>query len=523
MRRAVILCVLWCAVALAVRLVRVGAHEPWLDEGSSWRIATAENGLELVRNNNTPPLYYGLLRAWVSAAGASPFALRFPSALAGALAAGAIYFLARRVGGDRAGSWAAAFATLSPIHVHYSQEARAYALTTLLLPVFYLLTIGAAGGRWAAVRATAAAAMAAVAHAGGLVGVLTAAPVLLSAAPRPRPWRRWLVAALVATMAFGAWATWSFRSPTRAPAGGEWLEGRLEERAPAIAMLRSLEALLLGGQVGVASAQMKGVQSLEFPGLLRFLGLFAAAALAAAALWPGEVRRGGSLALALVAPLAALWALSWFGTPYLVGRYDLVAFPVLPVLLAFGGERLRARLPAVATVLLVGLAAVMTLKLAAQLTLPAPDTFHPTARILDGALRDGDVLVFTDLRGAPLLYQLGRLGWDCGGRTCESEAAARRVALFFFPDETRHHAGDLDARRLSARPEAAADDVLAMLAARGSSASTLWVVLGAWASNPQGQIASTRLDALLLNELKARGLRPLWNSALGIGEYRAGS
>ena len=85
-------------VALALRLYRLDAQSLWLDEGSTWQLIGlpwAWQFTDLFNSAAAYPLYHVLLKAWVALFGASEFALRLPSALAGAAAVGAIYWAGR--------------------------------------------------------------------------------------------------------------------------------------------------------------------------------------------------------------------------------------------------------------------------------------------------------------------------------------------------------------------------------------------------------------------------------------------
>src|SRR5690349_1883038 len=71
------------ALALALRLYRLGAQSLWLDEGGTWAEVTGRTGKgwlallgELFSKDAAYPLYHLLLRAWVTLAGDSEWALR---------------------------------------------------------------------------------------------------------------------------------------------------------------------------------------------------------------------------------------------------------------------------------------------------------------------------------------------------------------------------------------------------------------------------------------------------------------
>lgn len=122
-------------LAFAVRVQGLGAQSLWHDEGATLYYASLDP-LAMVEQvaalGEIPPFYYLLLHFWLGAAGTGEFALRFPSAGFGALAVPLVFVLGRRLGGNTTGLAAAAFLTLSPLHVWQSQEARMYALVVVL-------------------------------------------------------------------------------------------------------------------------------------------------------------------------------------------------------------------------------------------------------------------------------------------------------------------------------------------------------------------------------------------------------
>jgi hypothetical protein len=101
-------CALLFGAALLIRLYRLGSQSLWLDEGGTWAEVTGKGWsallAELWGRNAAYPLYHVLLKGWIGLAGASEWALRLPSALAGAAAVVAIYLAANHRGlrtGDR--------------------------------------------------------------------------------------------------------------------------------------------------------------------------------------------------------------------------------------------------------------------------------------------------------------------------------------------------------------------------------------------------------------------------------------
>ncbi|HEV3046443.1 MAG TPA: glycosyltransferase family 39 protein [Solirubrobacteraceae bacterium] len=126
-------------VALVVGLTLLGAilrfatldlQSIWSDEAAT--ILLVRRGLggllsHLSTSETTPPLYFVAAWGWTKVFGASVYAYRSLSALAGTATIPVIYVAGRRIS-PRVGVWAAAFTTIDPAMYYYSQEARSYAL-----------------------------------------------------------------------------------------------------------------------------------------------------------------------------------------------------------------------------------------------------------------------------------------------------------------------------------------------------------------------------------------------------------
>jgi 4-amino-4-deoxy-L-arabinose transferase-like glycosyltransferase len=132
-RRLTLLLIL--AAAAGLRFYPIGGQSLWADEGLTARILRlpATEMLQRIGDwEQTPPLYYYLLKPYVSIFGQSENVLRYPSALFGTLAVLALYITIRRTFNTAAALTAALLLALAPYHIAYSQEARAYALFILL-------------------------------------------------------------------------------------------------------------------------------------------------------------------------------------------------------------------------------------------------------------------------------------------------------------------------------------------------------------------------------------------------------
>jgi 4-amino-4-deoxy-L-arabinose transferase-like glycosyltransferase len=200
-------------VGLAVRLVGLTARPVWADEtyvvywaNRPWPAIPAA----LLAHEFHPPLFYLLLHLWLPLTG-SDLLLRLPSALAGALVIPVACALGRGLVNQPVGLLAGLLVALSPVQVWFSQEARPYALLTLLfgLVLLALLRLQARPGWPAAAGYGLAAAAALYTHYSALLlfGGLTLAAGLLSVSTAARAWRRyWLAGTVAAAAAFAPWA-----------------------------------------------------------------------------------------------------------------------------------------------------------------------------------------------------------------------------------------------------------------------------------------------------------------------------
>jgi hypothetical protein len=149
-------------VGLALRLAV--PRGIWLDEAISIhqaRLSLHDLFRNLYYGDRQPPLYHLTLWLTIRVFGHSEFAVRLPSLIAGTLLIPVLYELGRELYDRRTGLIAAAFASVSPLLIWYSQEVRMYefaALFGLLALLTQLRVIRKPSiGNWAAyILATAA-------------------------------------------------------------------------------------------------------------------------------------------------------------------------------------------------------------------------------------------------------------------------------------------------------------------------------------------------------------------------------
>ena len=156
-------------IASLLRLLGISTRPIWYDE--AFAILFSEKGLgAMIYGTLTatsagaadihPLGYYTLLWAWMGAFGQSLPTVRLLSMLAGVMTVFFAYLLAKNLFSHRTALLGALFVSLSPFHVHYSQEIRMYAFLALWLMIAVYAYLRASRDRswgWWAIFAVVAA------------------------------------------------------------------------------------------------------------------------------------------------------------------------------------------------------------------------------------------------------------------------------------------------------------------------------------------------------------------------------
>lgn len=150
-------------LAALLRLTTLSRQSFWLDESYTERLLHMSFG-QMIRTvpktESTPYLYYVAAWVWTHVFGFGEYGVRSLSALAGIVTVPVVYLAARWLAGRRAGAIAGLLVAVSPVMVWFSQEARAYALATLLSALTVLCLVGyerSRRSRWLAGWAVSAA------------------------------------------------------------------------------------------------------------------------------------------------------------------------------------------------------------------------------------------------------------------------------------------------------------------------------------------------------------------------------
>lgn len=487
------------AVGATLRFYGLTRDPLWFDEAYTALSVQLPVGAVLtrLRGEGNAPVYYIVMHWWTVLFGDSESAIRMLSALLGIATIPLIYWVGSRMFSQRAGLIAALLAAMSPLHVHYCQEARMYPLVPpLAVAVLYTLhRLLVAPTRLIFCGFVLA----------GLTGLYTQYYFLfLLPLAGCAVWvgdvRRnvmWIgAAALAIAIGFAPWLP-SFIEQA-GNSSHAWIGTFWKERSIAYAIPWSLQSLGPGARYPTwatfkfASSSVAGGVSLGLAALVLgvagvqiYRGLRARAATDAAG---DDARWAGALALtagAVLLPLCLALTVSLLRRPlYVVARYDLIAWGAYCLLTGAVLSRLRAPLAAVAVAVWLGVAAYT---LYPYVTTNRPrrnyaDLGDRIAQTLIQRARPGDTVIFTAGSRTMAQYYLRR--------------EPNRFRLMSYPLGTDAHLGWID-DRIHTDQEFAAGEAkrfAAWLADSGDLPAVVWVVA-----------PRSRGTAPLLSELQRRG------------------
>jgi uncharacterized membrane protein len=204
--------------AFLLRVINLDTQSLWRDEVDAIRFSSESIHHLIVRLfgiGHNGPLFFLLLRPWRALTGDSEFALRYPSALLGTLAAVPLgYVLARQLSfGRRAGLLLAVLLTTSSYLVWYGQEAKMYAWllpVVMLAFIAYLRALTGSGARWWTAFVVSASISFYLHILAPLMLVVYVIAALLYYADWRRRWRAWLISMACLTVPYMPLVVWQF-------------------------------------------------------------------------------------------------------------------------------------------------------------------------------------------------------------------------------------------------------------------------------------------------------------------------
>jgi hypothetical protein len=373
-------------LAVGLRLHHLGTESVWLDEATS--IETAHDPLWKIPQDAAedvhPPLYYLMLHGWVQAWGDSERAVRSLSVVYSLGTLVALVVFARRWLDDRTAVVVGLLSAVSPLEIAFAQEARMYALLTLLAVISTdaFLRLLSSGSKRAGVLYVVATAAMLYTHA--YAAFVIAGQVV------------WFAGVLIATPDRRVWLWRAF----------------LGLGLTAVAFLPWLSSLL---------AQVRGVeQAFWIPPNATIAGALAAQSGSVILAWvlvpfvlaalvrPPRGRRVAALLAAIVlAVIGGPWLLSRLSSPIFLPKYTIACSPAFLLLAARGLAGVSQR--TVRTALVVAVVGLTGLPLRTYFGAPHKDDWRRVATGVEAQARAGDLVIYSQPFGAaPFRYYARR-------------------------------------------------------------------------------------------------------------------
>jgi mannosyltransferase len=391
-------------ISFALRLACLGRQSLWYDEAFSLAVARAEPSVfwaALLSDGVHPPGYYLLLREGVAAFGASEFALRFLSAVAGTLAVPLMWRLGRALGNDRWGLAAGLLLALNPFALWYAQEARMYSLLLCLTIAtgyaFWKLVTQPTPARWLGLAFISALSFAV--HYFALISSLAQFVYLVANLRQTHRSLRWWVSAQA--VAFLTFLPWAVAIATREGRnfGIGWIHAPTLLDLPltlsnlALALSDPASPWTWGGLLFVIVGIGIGVVSLTKPNPtsnFQFPTSNLQSPISFLLLW-------------LLFPLAFAWLIS-LRLPLYVDRFFIICLPPLLLLLSSTISLSSARLARSTMTVLVVVSTLACLRLWLDPHFIKED-WRAAASYVQAAEKAGDALVMRDFQtGIPFGY-----------------------------------------------------------------------------------------------------------------------
>lgn len=356
-------------VACLLRFQGLTARELWLDESctSYWvhNFTSIDDALS-PWNEPAHVSYFFLLRLWTRVFGETEWGLRSFSAVVGSLTVGLLGVLAARVANYRVGLFTAILAAVHPLHIYYSQEARSYVLWVFAITAAtYFLMRAAKSSRiidW--IGYVICTCIAFLTHYYTLFWIPVTFAAWFLCNDKRRFVRQWMSAAIVIGLLLIAPA-WFWMRPYLQTGPTSWQHAMWESYPPWLAIPRSIWALLPSGgypraYLGPLDYAAENVGTKAGAWALVFLQWVPTALLfVMLGLWflhrksafrivysvnntklPVEKSQTATSLIKFAAVmglgyLLIVWVCAlMLGRGYLVGRYDLAAWPALLFVLA---------------------------------------------------------------------------------------------------------------------------------------------------------------------------------------------
>ncbi len=405
------------ALSAALRFYGLGRDGLWADEAFTafWARLPLADLLAQLKEDCHAPLSYVVAKLLLGLVGEGEWQVRLPSAILGVSAVGLIYLAGRRLLSREGGLLAALLLATSPIHIHYSREARPYSLLVFLCTLSLLLALAIQRRPRLWLLAVCAASLAAVLYThnvglfftAALLGTFALSAIRVSASPDDSSvirslasLRTWLIVACLTIVGYLPWLTVAARQAGQADDVFAWARTGWEQRFPWQPLLSAV-TLSHGAPAPIRN------EAREFPPLA-WIALGLAVILVVRGILSARWRLEGAaprLLLAGAGTLGGIFAYSLVRTPiYVVGRVDVIVLPLFVLLISGGLVSLGRRAGRLAALALV-ITAVLPVH--RDLTIDVRSQERLMAGFLASTMDRGDALVVTGPFLASQQYYLG--------------------------------------------------------------------------------------------------------------------
>ncbi len=364
------------ATGFLLRVQGLAFQSFWRDEVDALRFALTQTVTSLSQIGWNGPLYTRALRLWLEMSGTGEFTARFSSVLPAVAVLPLIYWVGKRLSGERVGLVAMALAGFSPYLVWYAQELKMYSLLGFLGVASYAALLAALrdGGlrRWALYVGLTS--IIPYVH---ILGVLLipaqVVGVILARRTLGERWRAFAVSLAVMVLPYIPLGLWQARL----------LASAFQTGHPYYPLPNMLSILARGWTLGiVASSRTWLLLAFGLP----LLGL----------LIPGrDVRSRSGMAVPLawlLVPVALIYLIS-LRSPLFTDRYLIASLPALLLLLAWGVISLLDRRRVLGLALLGGMLLASGYGIALQDTYSIKTDARGAADIIRAGWQPGDVMV----------------------------------------------------------------------------------------------------------------------------------
>jgi len=130
-------------IAIFLRIINITSEQLWVDEGGSISIAKSSLGIfwNSVINDIHPPLYYLILKGWITIFGDSSASCRMLSAIFSILTLPILYLIGKEIRDEKLGLIIIFLYSISPFSIYYANEVRSYSLIHFLFTIILYFTI----------------------------------------------------------------------------------------------------------------------------------------------------------------------------------------------------------------------------------------------------------------------------------------------------------------------------------------------------------------------------------------------